>query len=359
MCIIAYAPRGQQIKEEVIRRMFQGNPDGAGIMWKPSDSSQVEILKGFMKIDDLLNAYSKIPVECEKAIHCRIATAGKVSVGCCHPFPVRAKTNAMKQAQDSAYMALMHNGIIDYCNPVQGMQADYSDSMVFAAQVLYPLQKQLDTAAIQLLIENSTTSRLLIFRKDAETLMFGNWKYEDGIYYSNDNYKMKTYGFGYGYGGYKSSYWNDYEWDKTRCSYVKKPQKATPAPKTETKKPFPPAKKKEEPKQLKLGSSTYFEDEFIYEDATAKEIDDELKCYGSMIIEIPEVALDLTKKEVCDDLKEILAENGHIVTFTTSEFSEVEGEDEVYMFLDYEGYIPPDVKIIGDYSVIDNSNNYM
>ena len=265
----------------------------------------------------------------------------------------------MKQAQDSAYMALMHNGIIDYCNPVQGMQADYSDSMVFAAQVLYPLQKQLDTAAIQLLIENSTNSRLLIFRKDAETLMFGNWKYEDGIYYSNDNYKIKTYGYGYGYGGYKSSYWNDYEWDKTRCAYTKKPQKATPAPKAETKKSFPPVKKKEEPKQLKLGSSTYFEDEFIDEDATAKEIDDELKCYGSMIIEIPEVALDLTKKEVCDDLKEILAENGHIVTFTTSEFSEVEGEDEVYMFLDYEGYIPPDVKIIGDYSVIDNSNNYM
>lgn len=357
MCIIAYAPRGQQIKEEIIRRMFQGNPDGAGIMWKPSDSSQVEILKGFMKIDDLLKAYSKIPVECEKAIHCRIATAGKVSVGCCHPFPVRAKTNAMKQAQDSAYMALMHNGIINYCNPVQGMQADYSDSMVFAAQVLYPLQKQLDTAAIQLLIENSTNSRLLIFRKDAETLMFGNWKYEDGIYYSNDNYKYKAYSYGFGYGGYKTSYWNDYEWDKTKCAYVKKDKKAVAPAKKETTKKLPPVTKKEEPKQFALGSS-YYEDGFI-DDAEGKDIDDDLKCYGSMIIEVPDAALDLTSKEICNELETALADDGYIVSITASEFNESDQDETVYMFIDYEGYIPPEVKSIGSYSVIDNTNNYM
>lgn len=208
MCIIAYAPANSVIKEDTIKYMFQGNPDGAGLMWKPNDNSPVEIRKGFFKVEDLIKAYNEIPVECEKAIHCRIATSGKISVGCCHPFPVRAKVDAMMQAKDRAGIALMHNGMIDYCTPVQGMKSPYSDSMLFAKRFLYPLAKQLDQECIQELIENSTSSRLLIMRQGRETLTFGNWKFEDGVYYSNGNYKEqpKTYGkyWGgcYGYGGY-------------------------------------------------------------------------------------------------------------------------------------------------------------
>lgn len=208
MCIIAYAPANSVIKEDTIKYMFQGNPDGAGLMWKPNDNSPVEIRKGFFKVEDLIKAYNEIPVECEKAIHCRIATSGKISVACCHPFPVRAKADAMMQAKDRAGIALMHNGMIDYCTPVQGMKSPYSDSMLFAKRFLYPLAKQLDQECIQELIENSTSSRLLIMRQGRETLTFGNWKFEDGVYYSNGNYKEqpKTYGkyWGgcYGYGGY-------------------------------------------------------------------------------------------------------------------------------------------------------------
>ena len=189
MCIIAYAPKGAQIKEETIKIMFQGNPDGAGIMWKPTDNSKVEIRKGFMKVDDLIKAYSEIPVECEKAIHCRIATSGKISTACCHPFPVRAKTSAMKQAKDTASIALMHNGMINYCTPRQGMKAAYSDTMLFAAKYLYPAQKLLDSEWLTTLIEESTTSRLLIMREFGETIMLGSWQFSDGVYYSNGNYK--------------------------------------------------------------------------------------------------------------------------------------------------------------------------
>lgn len=196
MCIIAYIPQGKQIQEKTIRYMFKGNPDGAGIMWKPKDGAPVEIRKGFMKVDDLIKAYYNIPEQCEKAIHCRIATSGKISVACCHPFPVRVKTSAMGEASDNAQVALMHNGIIDYCTPSRGMASAYSDTMLFASKILYPLQKQLNEAPIQTLIENSTTSRLLIFRQDGETLVFGNWKFEDGIYYSNDSYKPSRYGYG-------------------------------------------------------------------------------------------------------------------------------------------------------------------
>lgn len=195
MCIIAYAKNGVKIEENVIRTMFEGNPDGAGVMWKPLNGGNIEIRKGFMDVESLLKAWNKIPVECEKAIHCRIATSGKISKGCCHPFPVRPKTDMMKKAVDKCYMTLMHNGVISQCTPKSGMKATCSDTMVFAAKYLYPLQKQIDKECIQDLLESFAASRLLIMRANAPTIMLGNWVEDKGVYYSNTSYK--DYGYGY------------------------------------------------------------------------------------------------------------------------------------------------------------------
>lgn len=208
MCIIAYLPKDATISEDTIKTMFEGNPDGAGLMWKVDEKTPVQIRKGFMKVDDLIKAYNDIPTSCERAIHCRIATAGKVSVACCHPFPVRQKVGAMKSAKDKADIALMHNGVIGYANPPQGIKSDYSDSMNFAAKFLYPLRKELDKECIRTLIEESTTSRLLIMRESADTIMLGNWIYDDGVYYSNDSYLSaskrwsKYYDCNYSYANY-------------------------------------------------------------------------------------------------------------------------------------------------------------
>ena len=207
MCIIAYVPKCENVSEETIKTMFEGNPDGAGLMWKTDDKSPIQIRKGFMKVEDLIKAYNEIPTDCERAIHCRIATAGKIGVACCHPFPIRAKISAMKNGTDKADMALMHNGVISYANPSKGLKADYSDSMNFAAKFLYPLRYQLGKECVETLIEESTSSRLLIMRQGEETIMLGSWECEDGIYYSNDSYKplSKRYSkYSYGYD------WHDY-----------------------------------------------------------------------------------------------------------------------------------------------------
>ncbi len=204
MCIIAYAPAGVQIADKTIKRMFKNNPDGAGIMWKPTENSAVEIRKGFMKVEDLLDAYHKIPQDCEKAIHCRIATSGKVSAACCHPFPVRPKTTAMREPVDTAEIAFMHNGVFSFSTPLKGMKANYSDSMLFGAKFLYPMQKMLDMECLQTLIEEASTSRLLIFRHHGETIMLGNWQSEQGVFYSNGGYKdtpLYTY---------SDKYWRSY-----------------------------------------------------------------------------------------------------------------------------------------------------
>lgn len=197
MCIIGYAPAGVKIEERTIRTMFSCNPDGAGIMWKPLEGGDVMIRKGFMKVDDLIKAYNEIPVECDKAIHCRIATSGKISAACCHPFPVRPKTSMMKKTVDKCYMALMHNGVIRQCTPKDGMKADYSDSMLFAAKYLYPLQKQIGKECVQDLLEDFAASRLLIMRDNAKTIMLGNWieDKETGAFYSNPTYKDIGYSY--------------------------------------------------------------------------------------------------------------------------------------------------------------------
>lgn len=195
MCIIAYAKSGVQIKERVIKTMFAANPDGAGIMWKPKEGGSVQIHKGFMNVADLLKAWAEIPVESDKAIHCRIATSGKISAACCHPFPVRPKTSMMTKASDKCYMALMHNGVIHQCTPTKGMKANYSDSMLFAAKYLYPLQKQIDKECVQDLLEDFSNSRLLIMRENGDTIKLGRWIESDGVYYSNDSFEDVGWGY--------------------------------------------------------------------------------------------------------------------------------------------------------------------
>ena len=52
MCIIAAKPAGTKMPDqETIRRMWYGNPDGAGIMY--ALDGKVRIEKGFMKLSDL------------------------------------------------------------------------------------------------------------------------------------------------------------------------------------------------------------------------------------------------------------------------------------------------------------------
>lgn len=198
MCIIAYVRKGIAMSDADIMDCFEANPDGAGVMWKKDNKSPIQIQKGFMSVDALLKAWHKIPKSCERAIHCRIATSGRVSTACCHPFPIRPKTTAMRSLKDEAEMAFMHNGTFPYCTPKQGIKSEYSDSMLFASRYLYPLRNDLDRKEILDLIEESSSSRLLIFRQGKPTIMLGDWWEEGGISYSHmpDGYKYYVSGLG-------------------------------------------------------------------------------------------------------------------------------------------------------------------
>lgn len=210
MCVIAYAPSGVTIENATILNMFENNPDGAGIMWKPLNGGRIQIRKGFMTEYELIDAFNQIPVECEKAIHCRIATSGAISSATCHPFPVRSDIKTMRKKKDQTSMALMHNGIISYCTPKAGMDAKHSDTMEFAAQYLFPLRNQIDNQALKNLIKESTNSRLLVFRQNKDTVMLGDWIEDNGAYFSNDTYLYSYWG---GYCGSRNGYQLDDRWD--------------------------------------------------------------------------------------------------------------------------------------------------
>ena len=198
MCIIAYIQPNKYISDETIVNMFDNNPDGGGLMWKLHPNSRVKIEKGFEDVNELIKVFRSIPESAERAIHCRIATAGKISVGCCHPFPLRNSTKTMKQAKDESPIAYMHNGIIDWCNPIgKHMDAEESDTMIFGRDILYRLKNDLDNPRILDMIEESiASSKLLIFRNNGETIVLGRWvKDKNGILYSNDTYKYSYYNY--------------------------------------------------------------------------------------------------------------------------------------------------------------------
>lgn len=210
MCIIAYAPQGVQISDATIVRMFRNNPDGAGVMWKTGADERVQIVKGLETADELLKVWHNIPAEYEKALHCRIATSGKISVACCHPFPIRDRMDTFKTRSCSCDSAVMHNGVIRFCTPQEGMRANYSDTMVFASKVLAPLRNSLNSPVIKRLLEQSIDgSRLLIFRQFARPLMFGYWVLHQGVYYSNSTFRSCNYYFEDEYYNENDKYWEE------------------------------------------------------------------------------------------------------------------------------------------------------
>lgn len=212
MCIIAYSA-DKSISIETLKNCFENNPNGAGIMYKKDFNDDVHIVKGLMTFEELKTEYDKIPDKSEVAVHCRIATSGAIGAATCHPFPVVGSIEKMKKPKMKTEMALMHNGVISFCTPKNGMKESYSDSMLFTKQFIEPLKYRLDKAYIQSLIEESTNSRFCIMRKGKVTLLLGTWVEHEKNQYSNSTYK-KTIQYYYEYQGkkypYASTYYNGY-----------------------------------------------------------------------------------------------------------------------------------------------------
>lgn len=216
MCIIMYAPSKKTIKAEKIRTAFKNNPDGAGIMWYDKNGD-VHYRKGFTKVEKLINFFNGLGSNFPRAIHCRIATSGKISEKTCHPFPIVDNFEEMgKDKGDPANGCLMHNGIFTRYTPTGGMQAEYSDTMNYTKQVIFPLVEAgaiTNDGVVNLLSE--MTSRVLLFLPDFIVGRFGSWTEdkEEHFFASNDTYDHER--FTYKYPTYYTDYDNPYWWKST------------------------------------------------------------------------------------------------------------------------------------------------
>jgi predicted glutamine amidotransferase len=195
MCIIVYKPAGEELPgTRTLKRCFEANPDGAGIMY-PTRSG-VRIVKGLMSFDQLTDAlgrreWKNRPV----VIHFRIGTHGTRSVANTHPFPVTKDESQLAAKTSSAPVALAHNGIISLTSG-GGYKDDRSDTFRFVRDyasdaILGPrYYRQKKTVA---LLARLADSKLAIMSADGHVELIGRFEKHDGCYYSNDSYKRSSF----------------------------------------------------------------------------------------------------------------------------------------------------------------------
>ena len=216
MCIIMYCPSGKTISKSNIENAFRYNPHGAGVMYYDEDGN-VHFKKGFDKVDNLYRFWNSLSPNLPRALHCRIATSGKISTKTCHPFPIEKNVEDMGNGEGIAKNGcLMHNGIFSNYTPKGGMLCDYSDSMYYTAKVIYPLKDMIMNEGVLRLLQEMT-SRVLLFLPKFKILRFGKWEEDktEHFFASNDTYEERyTY---YNYGVYGD--WSDYYNGRSYCTY--------------------------------------------------------------------------------------------------------------------------------------------
>lgn len=216
MCIICAKPAKLSMpSHEVIQRMWQSNPDGAGFMY--AMNGRVVIEKGFMTLSALearLAAVSEkvdltaVPV----VLHFRIGTAGGNTPENTHPFPITDSIPALRKLRMEAPVGVAHNGIIH----VTPRQKNISDTMEYIASQLAPLHRAVrefyrDKNLMQM-VENAISSKMVFLTKKGEIFTIGEFVNDGGLLFSNSSYKVSPlsyrglYGSCYSLDGYEDLY---------------------------------------------------------------------------------------------------------------------------------------------------------
>lgn len=190
MCIIAAKPTGIDLPtKDIFDSCFTSNKDGIGFAYnlpgeRPTISKGMFTVKSLMEnIDD-----HGITKEHNLVVHFRFGTHGKKDAGNCHPFPISTSFKDMRVLDCECDCAVSHNGIFGS----MPRSDKYSDTMKFVGGILASpdLINNLNTPSIKELIRGycGTSSKLSFLTKDGITNI-GEWELEEGISYSNRQFK--------------------------------------------------------------------------------------------------------------------------------------------------------------------------
>lgn len=198
MCICVYKPKEIAFpSKKVLKACFENNPDGAG--WMTAAGGQVLINKGFSSFSafwkSLQGARKKYGDNGAWVLHFRISTQAGVRPDCTHPFPLSPKMEDLRRLSCRAEIGVAHNGIISFTSNYYNKTITYSDTMKFITDYLTLIIKnkdfKKDEDKIKLIERLSDGSRLCILDGDGGATLTGDWRQEDGVYYSNTSYKPR------------------------------------------------------------------------------------------------------------------------------------------------------------------------
>ena len=187
MCIIIYKPFGKDVPdEERLRYCWDRNPDGGGFAVYMDDGKWYA-QKGFMKWKKFIKAWRDVGVGKDNTavVHFRIRSAGKISPGNCHPFPLTDNYKEMKAKAFASEQIIFHNGT---CGLADG---DASDTMAFIKNTISVLMPYTQDPKIKGLMDRlikATHDRWFI-TKGSVISRYGTWVEDNGCFYSNSYFK--------------------------------------------------------------------------------------------------------------------------------------------------------------------------
>lgn len=194
MCVIAVKTKDTPIDKQALEWLencWWDNPDGAGFMYSTGDN--VRIVKGFMEIDELLDAINEYQLDNKTVVfHFRWATHGTVCAANTHPFPLSDKLKDLQATDTIVPLAMVHNGIVNQVKTYKGM----SDTMVFAKDFLAPLGNRIFHKPTQKLIGLLAGGNKFAFMSGDKLSLVGSFIKEPGWYFSNQSYLSWTWAFG-------------------------------------------------------------------------------------------------------------------------------------------------------------------
>jgi predicted glutamine amidotransferase len=241
MCIAVVKPKNVDFPTtQQLKNCFNSNPHGAGFMY--SDGEKLIIKKGYMTFNDFIKAFQEENISKDKLVffHFRIATHGLIDGGNTHPFPI-TKSIDLQRNQEIKYKGygLIHNGVFHY-DPQDFLKYDrnnlISDTMLFTIKIKEALDKGIYSVDDVLNTEDAVVfamfkkreevnnvvnniigyNKVAIMNEKEELFKYGNWIEDNGVFYSNSDYK---YEYGYYNYYYHCSYPNfSYEDDSKYCT---------------------------------------------------------------------------------------------------------------------------------------------
>lgn len=183
MCVIIYKPSGvKRPTKKILKNCWRRNQDGAGFAYLCNDNTW-NVYKGFMSFNKFWKAFREHDIQTQHTciVHFRIKSAGKVTPGSTHPFPITTDVEEMQTQEYNAPSVIFHNGT---CGKGED---DLSDTMLFIRDFIAPMRPHIEDPAMKKIHDHlifETHDRWLITKGNLIT-RYGNWIEDDGIWYSN------------------------------------------------------------------------------------------------------------------------------------------------------------------------------